>query len=253
MASSSMSRAWRRRGATRRAALLLLSGLTFVIAPGASAMAHSLSPDRASRNLYADNIEEASQRFGIPTRWIITVLRAESAGDDRALSSAGAIGLMQLMPDTWAELRNRHRLGRDPFNPRDNVLAGAAYLRELWDRYGNVAAMLAAYNAGPARYDKHRSHGSPLPPETRAYVDKLVPALGVERPANSPSAVARSSDWRESAIFLARESAMSNTHRDAPGRAAGSGSPRLPAASDAIIASHSGDLFARGAGLGARP
>nr|EKV3097385.1 lytic transglycosylase domain-containing protein [Pseudomonas aeruginosa] len=127
---------------------------------------------------HADHILEASQRFGIPERWIRAVLRAESAGDARAISSAGAMGLMQVMPDTWAGLRVRYRLGRDPYQPRDNILAGTAYMRELWDRYGNVAAMLAAYNAGPGRYDEHRSTGRPLPAETRAYVAALAPILG---------------------------------------------------------------------------
>ncbi|MFX9653434.1 lytic transglycosylase domain-containing protein, partial [Acinetobacter baumannii] len=83
----------------------------------------------------------------------------------------------QIMPDTWAELRTRYGLGRDPYTPRDNILAGAAYLREMWDRYGDIGAMLAAYNAGPARYDEHRATGRPLPAETRAYVDFLAPAL----------------------------------------------------------------------------
>src|SRR3546814_14064344 len=84
----------------------------------------------------AVHIEEAVRRFGIPAAWIRAVMRAESAGDVRAISSAGAMGLMQIMPDTWAELRVRHRLGRDPYDPRDNILAGAAYLREMYDRYG---------------------------------------------------------------------------------------------------------------------
>jgi hypothetical protein len=106
------------------------------------------------------------------------VLRVESAGDVRAISSAGAMGLMQVMPDTWAGLRSRHGLGRDPYDPRDNILAGTAYLREMWDRYGNVAAMLAAYNAGPGRYDEHLATGRTLPAETRAYVATLAPVLG---------------------------------------------------------------------------
>ena len=105
----------------------------------------------AAAHPYAAHIAEASQRFGIPEHWIRAVLRAESAGDVRAVSSAGAMGLMQVMPDTWAGLRVRHGLGRDPYDSRDNILAGTAYLREMFDRYGNVGAMLAAYNAGPGR------------------------------------------------------------------------------------------------------
>lgn len=113
-------------------------------------------------------IADAAQRFGIPAPWIVAVMRAESANDPRAVSHAGAMGLMQVMPDTWDHLRARHGLGRDPFDPRDNILAGTAYLREMWDRYGTVAAMLAAYNAGPGRYDAYLQTGRVLPAETRA-------------------------------------------------------------------------------------
>lgn len=158
----------------------------------------------AAADLYAAHIAEASRRFGIPERWIRAVLRAESAGDVRAISSAGAMGLMQVMPDTWAELRIRYRLGRNPYDPHDNILAGTAYLREMWDRYGDVAAMLAAYNAGPARYDEHRAKGRSLPAETRAYVASLAPVLRGERPSKIAFAVARPLDWREAAIFIVR-------------------------------------------------
>jgi soluble lytic murein transglycosylase-like protein len=115
-------------------------------------------------------VAEASQRFGIPEHWIVAVKRAESAGDVRAISSAGAMGLMQIMPDTWAALRVRYGLGRDPYDPRDNILAGAAYLREMFDRYRTIPAMLGAYNAGPGRYDEYVQTGRALPAETRAYI-----------------------------------------------------------------------------------
>jgi hypothetical protein len=134
-------------------------------------------------------IAEASQRFGIPEHWIRAVLRAESAGDVHAISSAGAMGLMQVMPDTWAGLRSRHGLGRDPYDPRDNILAGTAYLREMWDRYGNVGAMLAAYNAGPGRYDEHLATGRTLPAETRDYVATLAPVLGLATAPDVPTIV----------------------------------------------------------------
>ena len=90
----------------------------------------------------------------------------------RAVSPAGALGLMQIMPDTWAELRARYRLGRDPFDPRDNIIAGTAYLREMWDRYGNVAAMLAAYNAGPGAVEQYK--GVPPYEETQHYVKAIL-------------------------------------------------------------------------------
>ena len=75
-------------------------------------------------------------------------MRVESLGDPLALSPKGAMGLMQIMPDTWSELRSRYGLGADPYDPHDNIIAGAAYLRELHDRYGE-RGFLAAYNAGP--------------------------------------------------------------------------------------------------------
>jgi len=154
---------------------------------------------------YAAHIAEAAQRFGIPERWIRAVLRAESAGDVRAISSAGALGLMQVMPATWARLRVSYRLGRNPYDPRDNIMAGAAYLREMWDRYGNVGAMLAAYNAGPGRYDDHRSTGRALPAETRAYVAALAPVLGGAAASDTATtAPTPPPDWREAAIFVVR-------------------------------------------------
>ena len=125
---------------------------------------------------YAAAIAEAAQRFGIPAAWIRAIMRVESANDLRATSPKGAMGLMQIMPATWADLRARHRLGSDPYDPRDNILAGTAYLRELHDRYGSPG-FLAAYNAGPGRYEEHLA-GRPLPPETRVYVAALAPQIG---------------------------------------------------------------------------
>ena len=163
--------------ALRRAALFLLSGL-ILAAPGASpAGAQQASAERPSRSdPYGAFITEAAQRFGVPEAWIRAVMRVESAGDVRAISSAGAMGLMQIMPATWAELRVRHRLGSNPYDPRDNILAGAAYLRDMHDRYGSPG-FLAAYNAGPGRYEEYLA-GRPLPAETRAYVTTLAPIVG---------------------------------------------------------------------------
>ncbi len=107
-------------------------------------------------------------------------MQAESGGDARGVSPKGAMGLMQIMPETWATLRLRYGLGADPFDPHDNIIAGAAYLRELHDRYGSPG-FLAAYNAGPARYEDHLATGQPLPAETRAYVALLAPLIGDRR------------------------------------------------------------------------
>ena len=89
------------------------------------------------------------------------------------------MGLMQLMPGTWVELSVRYGLGLDPFDPRDNIFAGTAYLREMHDRFGS-AGFLAAYHAGPSRYEQHLATGQPLPPDTVAYVAAVAPLLGDE-------------------------------------------------------------------------
>ncbi len=94
-------------------------------------------------------------------------MRAENFAEVRAVSPKGAMGLMQIMPETWTRLRVRYGLGADPYEPHDNTLAGAAYLRELLDRYGSPG-FLAAYNAGPARYEDHLATGRALPAETQA-------------------------------------------------------------------------------------
>ncbi|WP_080937676.1 lytic transglycosylase domain-containing protein, partial [Novacetimonas hansenii] len=93
-----------------------------------------------------------------------------------AISAKGAMGLMQIMPATWQELRRDLALGSDPFDPQDNILAGASYLRLLHDRYGD-AGFLAAYNAGPGRYEAHLMTGQPLPQETRDYVASVAHLL----------------------------------------------------------------------------
>ena len=123
-------------------------------------------------------IAEASARFGVPVAWIERVMRAESGGqtmlNGRPITSrAGALGLMQLMPATWAALRAKHGLGRDPHDPHDNILAGTAYLRAMYDRFG-YPGLFAAYNAGPGRYAAHLASGRALPDETRAYLAEVA-------------------------------------------------------------------------------
>jgi soluble lytic murein transglycosylase-like protein len=122
---------------------------------------------------WQSHINEASKRSGIPASWIRAVIAAESNGDPKAVSREGAMGLMQLMPATWDELRAVHRLDSDPFDPRQNILAGTAYLKAMYDRFG-YPGLFAAYNAGPARYEEHLRTGKPLPAETRAYLEKLA-------------------------------------------------------------------------------
>lgn len=191
--------------AARRITLLLLSGLACTVTPPVATLAQIAPLERpASADPYAAHVAEASRRFGVPAAWIRAVMRAESAGDVRAISPAGAMGLMQIMPDTWAELRVRHRLGSAPYDPRDNVLAGAAYLREMHDRYGSPG-FLAAYNAGPGRYEEYLSGARSLPAETRAYVTALAPLVGGGDIAGPITvATAEPVSWTRAPLFIAR-------------------------------------------------
>jgi soluble lytic murein transglycosylase-like protein len=159
-------------GPVSRALIVMVIGL-------AAIPAHADRSDRVER--WGPIIAEASLRFGVPQRWITDVMRAESGGtseiDGRPIRSrVGAIGLMQLMPATWAELRKAYRLGIDPDDPHDNIIAGAAYLRLLYDRFG-YPGLFAAYNAGPTRYALSLGGRSNLPGETIAYL-RAVTGIG---------------------------------------------------------------------------
>ena len=155
------------------------------------------------------HIAEAAQRFGLPPHWIRAVIAVESAGDPRAVSRAGAMGLMQVMPGTWAELRAAHGLGSDPFDPRDNILAGTAYLRAMYDRFGSPG-FLAAYNAGPGRYAEHLATGRPLPRETRDYVTALAPIItGDAQVPSAPQPRTATADWRDAPLFAGGSAARS--------------------------------------------
>ena len=133
-------------------------------------------------------ITEASGRFGVPQTWIRSVMRQESGGQEDVISWAGAMGLMQVMPQTYEELRARYNLGDDPYDPHNNIMAGTAYLREMYDRYGSPG-FLAAYNAGPNRLDRYLASGTPLPDETVNYVASIAPRLGPGTPMSGPLAV----------------------------------------------------------------
>lgn len=159
------------------------------LALAAAVPAHAQSVER-----WRPHIEEASARFGVPAEWIERVIQAESGGRTTLggrliVSSAGAMGLMQLMPGTWAAMRTRLGLGSDPHAPRDNILAGTLYLRMMYDRFG-YPGLFAAYNAGPARYAAHVAGKRELPAETRAYV---VTVAGRTAPPRSTLASVRPS------------------------------------------------------------
>ncbi|NJM82993.1 MAG: lytic transglycosylase domain-containing protein [Tabrizicola sp.] len=191
----------------------------------------------------ATHVAEASQRFGIPEQWIYAVMRTESAGRIGAVSSAGAMGLMQLMPGTWARQRARFGLGADPFHPRDNIMAGTSYLREMYDSYG-ATGMLAAYNAGPGRYEQWRDAGRPLPAETRAYVARIAPTLQSGSTATvvasaSPAQSVRIA-WTQSGLFAARSNATEAAPSADIGEAAAAPPPASPRPLGGLFAPVSG-------------
>ncbi len=143
-----------------------------------------LPPD--PKDPWRDLIAEAADRFDVPEQWIRAVMHRESGG--RAIvkgkvitSPAGAIGLMQVMPATYAELRDRHGLGPTPADPRDNIMAGTAYLREMYDQFGSPG-FLAAYNCGPACYSAVQAGRQRLPKETRQYIAALAPVVAKTAP-----------------------------------------------------------------------
>jgi soluble lytic murein transglycosylase-like protein len=165
-------------------------------------------PNALSLLPFAAFVTEASKRFALPEHWIRAVMHVESGAKQRARSERGAMGLMQIMPKTWTELRARYGLGADPYDPRDNILAGAAYIRELYDRYG-APGFLAAYNAGPGRYERHLATGRPLPDETQAYVATLAPMITRARTNVQIGAVTRSLAWANSSLFATRTAGSS--------------------------------------------
>jgi D-alanyl-D-alanine carboxypeptidase len=137
-------------------------------------------------------IEEASGRFSVPRQWIRAVMHQESGGHEYMngqpiTSGAGAMGLMQLMPATYAELQDHYGLGSDPYEPHDNIMAGTAYISQMYRKYG-APAFLAAYNAGPQRLEDYLAGRSRLPNETVNYVASIAPNLGTEIAMTGPLA-----------------------------------------------------------------
>ena len=172
----------------------------------ALALALSTPAAASPSDRWADHIAEASARFGVPEAWIRRVIDAESGGrtylNGRPIvSHAGAMGLMQLMPGTWREMRALLGLGPDPHDPRDNILAGTFYLRAMYDRFG-YPGLLAAYNAGPARYAEHLAGGRRLPRETVAYVS----AVSGSEAAAADASVSRPEAAPEPSLFALRRS-----------------------------------------------
>jgi hypothetical protein len=159
-------------------------------------------------------IDEAASRFSVPASWIRAVIRVESNGNPNALSPKGAVGLMQVMPDTYAELRVRYGLGADVTDPHDNIVAGTAYLRDLRERFG-AEGFIAAYNAGPHRYEDHLATGLPLPDETLTYVAKLAPLLSGGPVADDRSLTLDHVSWQKAPLFVEQRSDVSSVGHSA--------------------------------------
>ena len=189
-----------RYGATAVIAVVLFLALDTRFADTGSASANAANAVKSVHSIAA-SIAEASQRFDIPASWLQAVIGVESGGDTHAVSPKGAMGLMQIMPETWSSLQLRYGLGADPFDAHDNILAGAAYLRELHDRYG-APGFLAAYDAGPARYEAYLATGQPLPNETIAYVARLGPLVAGGAVASSVVLAAAMPSWLQAPVFV---------------------------------------------------
>ena len=113
-------------------------------------------------------ISRAAEAHGIEISLLKAIIKAESGFNPKAVSKRGAMGLMQIMPENVALFRIK-----DPFDPRENVMAGTRYFKELYERFkGRLPLALAAYNAGPTTVERYRS--IPPFPETRRYVEKVM-------------------------------------------------------------------------------
>jgi len=229
------------------ATVVLLGGIRPAHAQPTNSNTVAVAPDRI-----AAFVAEASQRFAIPPSLILAVMRVESLGDRLALSPKGAMGLMQIMPDTWSELRSRYGLGADPYDAHDNIVAGAAYLREMRDRYGE-RGYLAAYNAGPSRYEDHLATGRPLPSETLSYIEAVASLIGARVDDGEDVGAVLASSWTSAPLFVPHPAAGALLSRPAS-------NPRMPkgfvggtAQNRTELAPLSDGLFARLSARNQRP
>ena len=243
-AASTVAGSCQRRGRIRhRSGFRALAAVLMACVFSAALHAESATAMGAVGNdSYAAPIAEATQRLGIPADWIRQIIRAESGGDPHAISPKGAMGLMQLMPKTWAELRGRYDLGSDPFDPHDNILAGTAYLRQMHNRYGSPG-FLAAYHAGPGRYEDYRDRHRTLPPETQSYVAELLPLLGSDQQREHAMAVALTAHaWTRAPLFAVHLASTEAVDKYA--------SKQMPSGAPTAVTMHDFDAIApRSAGL----
>jgi hypothetical protein len=164
------------------------SGRVEIGADGWRKPTHYYPPPGPPEDPWGPYVREAAARFQVPGHWVRAVMHQESGGEQQATSPVGAMGLMQVMPGTYEGLRGRYQLGDDPYDPHNNILAGTAYIREMYDRFGSPG-FLAAYNAGPERVQNYLAGRASLPDETVNYVAAITPNLGTDVPRSGPFAV----------------------------------------------------------------
>jgi soluble lytic murein transglycosylase-like protein len=192
-------------------AMLCVCATLGAVTPTAAAESSAVSQTApALITRWSPLIKEASRRFGIAEDWIKAVMRMESGGHTIAAdghpitSPKGAMGLMQLMPETWHDMQRAYGLGSDPYDPHDNVMAGTAYLRWLHEKFG-FPQMFAAYNAGPGTVGSQASGTNELPQETRNYVQGIArilgPEAGVAAVSQASAQVAEAESHRGMAVF----------------------------------------------------
>ncbi|MFT8657290.1 MAG: lytic transglycosylase domain-containing protein [Acetobacter papayae] len=158
-------------------------------------------------NQWTPYVQEASRRFTIPQAWIRAIMRQESGGHQYlhghlTRSIHGAVGLMQIKPDTYAELAGRYHLGSDPYDPHDNIMAGSGYIHELYNRFGSPD-FAGAYSCGPQCMSNHRTRGTPLPSYAVAYLAAVSPHLNDPVPGDNTQiaqavAAAEAQNWSDS-------------------------------------------------------
>ena len=127
---------------------------------------------------FTSAFDQTAAKHGLDPALVQAVIQTESDGNPQAVSPAGAMGLMQLMPETAKDLGVQN-----PFDPQQNVAGGTRYLKEMLDKFGNLPEALAAYNAGPHAVERYG--GIPPYPETQHYV-KHVMALYQQHQGDNP-------------------------------------------------------------------
>ncbi|OGD40116.1 MAG: hypothetical protein A2V45_02710 [Candidatus Aminicenantes bacterium RBG_19FT_COMBO_58_17] len=152
----------------RRRPFLTAAAAAFVLAAFSTPLPGAARARLELRQQYDPIIQACARQFNVPADLIHSIIRAESAYDSAAVSPKGAVGLMQLMPETATQYGVA-----DSFDPAENIKGGVKYLKDLIKLFnGNTAKVLAAYNAGQEALKKF--HGIPPYAETREYIRRVM-------------------------------------------------------------------------------